>query len=184
MKKLVRTTIFPLMLIGGIFPSFGQDTSSLDVVDTVLCTPVSKEDPLEIGPDVTARYIDCNATGRAYPAKDGSGNYVGTLSNLRIGIIEQTNGPRITTRYVMQYDFYNGSGGTWGGSQYLVLTPLTSTGAVVEKSAIQKGIIRGRCWYGGAGHDHDEGPMAYNNIDIISSFKVEITRVSGEQNPC
>jgi predicted acylesterase/phospholipase RssA len=115
------------------------------------------------------------------PTLDGEGNTVGTISGIRISILQTCDASGKSDKFIMQYGYYNGSG-TWRGSQSGTISFLGDNDALLG-SPVPFSIDRSRCIYGHAETRTKEGPLA-NIGALIRSVKIDVSRVQGTQTPC
>ena len=81
--------------------------------------------------------------------------------------------------FELHYRFYNGSG-TWKGSQNIILTFNSKSGAA-EKISIP--LDRSKCVYGGAEMRSAKGALDLS-LGVVVGVTMEVTRVTGIQTPC
>lgn len=115
------------------------------------------------------------------PTKDGDGNTVGTISGIKISILQTCGASGTSDKFILQYAYYNGSG-TWRGSQTATVTFEGDNGAILGPADMFP-VDRSRCIYGTPEIRTKESPL--NNIGpLVRNVKIQVSRVQGTQTPC
>jgi len=111
-----------------------------------------------------------------FPGKDGDGNTVETIGPITV-TVEKTP---FRTLYLIDYDYYNGSG-TWRGYQTVYVDFLDTDNQSLAH--IEFPLDRGHCVYNGHETRHIEGQIDIPP-DKISSVRANAGTVSGTQTRC
>jgi hypothetical protein len=115
------------------------------------------------------------------PTRDGNGYIVGTVSDITLAVIEICRPPNDrSTRYLLKYGYYNGSG-TWRGEQHMNVTLTGDKGFPLKVEVVP--IDRTQCIYGGSEPRSFEGDLQELGY-LAQGMNVTVTPVGGVQTVC
>lgn len=141
-------------------------------------TPTAKQQTLWV-----CELTEC-VTGN-HDTYDGQFHVISKITNLKLTLIqERLNDQTNRVRWVLNYDFYNGTG-TWTahGSQDAEFQFQTKSGEQKDYYVLHQ-IDRGHCVYGHPEHRYATGYFSSDHYDAIIGANLTIPLLTGFQNPC
>jgi hypothetical protein len=119
-------------------------------------------------------------THSSFTTLDGEGAPSGTISNIRVTIVD--NKGKQPDTYVVEWTWSSNAVpmGSQGGSQTVIVDLKSADGGTLQSLKI--GLDRSHCYYGGNNERH-EGRLSVAAI-LVAGILVSVSRVEGRQGRC
>jgi len=116
-------------------------------------------------------------THAAFATLDGEGAPSGTISNIRVTIVD--NKGKQPDAFVVEWT-WSGSGGSQKGSQTVTIDLKSAEGGTLQ--SLRFGLDRSHCYRGGNNERHQGNLSA--SASLIAGIAVSVSRVEGRQGRC